>query len=163
MSSVSSKESKRDGTFEKEYLVKNTSITTLCRGIGVASGLLLDALIMGIFGLGSDVDAFFAAMAIPLMISSALGTQFSQVLVPMIARIDKESGRIGSREFLSNVLTTWIVLAALGCVLGMLTASTLMPLQIPGFKRDATLLSIKLRMIVVWLIPIRGVGDILSC
>ncbi len=71
MNLISCNDSKPSGTFDKAYLVKNSTITTFCRGVGVATGLLLDAVIMGIFGLVSDVDAFFAAMALPLLISSA--------------------------------------------------------------------------------------------
>jgi len=163
MNLISCNDSKPSGTFDKAYLVKNSTITTFCRGVGVATGLLLDAVIMGIFGLVSDVDAFFAAMALPLLISSALGTQFAQVLVPLLARIDKESGRARTSQFLNNVLTTWVVFGVLASLLGMLMAGTLMPLQIPGFKADATLLSVRISMMLVWLILIRGIGDILSC
>jgi len=66
---------------EKSLLIQKTSVITLCRATGVVTGLLLDALILAVFGLGKETDAFFAALTIPFLIDGVLSVQFTQVLI----------------------------------------------------------------------------------
>jgi hypothetical protein len=66
-------------------MFKNAGITTVLVGLGVASGLILDALILGTFGLGYQTDAFFTALAIPLLLTSVFSVQCPRVLIPVFA------------------------------------------------------------------------------
>ena len=60
--------------FNNDYLVRKTGIVSVCRVVGVLSGLVLDAGILAFFGLGQQTDTFFAALAIPFMIGFGMIT-----------------------------------------------------------------------------------------
>src|SRR5205814_7217398 len=79
---------------EKRYLIRNTSIVSVCRSVGVLTGLILDAVILASFGLGIETDAFFAALAIPFMIDGSRSTQFTQVSATLLSSIETGSGSV---------------------------------------------------------------------
>ena len=54
----------------RHYIFKNASTTAALSGLGVVSGLILDAMILSAFGVGSQTDAFFTALTIPLLIAN---------------------------------------------------------------------------------------------
>src|SRR6266446_3101443 len=86
------------------YLIRNASVTSLLRGIGVVSGLVLDATILAYFGLGKETDALFASMAIPLVISSALENQTPKVLVPVLTHSLEKEGPEATWDLLSKII-----------------------------------------------------------
>src|SRR5205823_14233724 len=91
------------GTFAlNNYLIRNASVTSLLRGIGVVSGLVLDATILAYFGLGKETDALFASMAIPLLIASALDNQTPKVLVPVLTHSFETEGEEATSDLLSR-------------------------------------------------------------
>jgi len=67
------------------YIFKNASITATVGGLGIVSGLILDALILSAFGVGSQTDAFFTALTVPLLISNVFSIQGPKVLIRYLA------------------------------------------------------------------------------
>ena len=59
----------------QHYLFKNASITATLSAAGAVSGLILDASIVSIFGVGYQTDAFFTALTLPLLLSSVFSIQ----------------------------------------------------------------------------------------
>ncbi len=117
---------------DKAYLIKNTSIVSLCRGIGVLTGLFLDAVILAWFGLGQETDAFFAALTIPFLIDGIVNVQFVQVLVPTLTSIHKELGAKSLWSFFSNLITIWLLtVSGVACVI-MAVATSIIGMQVPG-------------------------------
>src|SRR5438128_2416167 len=147
---------------EKRYLIRNTSIVSVCRSVGVLTGLILDAVILASFGLGNETDAFFAALAIPFMIDGTLSIQFTQVLVPLLASIEKESGMATAWGFLSNLITIWLLAVSLVACLGMALAVYIIPLQVPGLTFGAIRMAGHMNMLLVWLIPLSGLVAMLQ-
>lgn len=85
----------KEDDIRENYLIRNFSITSSSKVLGTISGLILDALVLFYFGLGTETDAFFAAMAIPLLIGAALEIQLPKVLVPMFSKaVSKEKRRV---------------------------------------------------------------------
>src|SRR2546426_8623746 len=113
--------------FEKNYLIRKTGVVSICRAAGVLSGLILDAVILASFGLGQATDAFFAALAIPILIDGTLSIQFTQVLVPILASIRKESGPESGWRFLSNLITVWLLAVSLVAGAAMAIAVYIIP------------------------------------
>lgn len=141
----------------KKFLIKNVGIITICRGIGVFSGLILDAIILSKFGLGTETDAFFAAIAIPLIISRVIEWQAPNVLVPVFTHIfndnkDKEIFRI-----IGNIITISVLSLFFLSLFGASVSGFIIPLQVPGFEPEVIKLSIALNMLLFWLLLIRGI------
>ncbi|PYO51808.1 MAG: hypothetical protein DMD84_11535, partial [Candidatus Rokuibacteriota bacterium] len=67
------------------YIFKHASTTASLNGLGVVSGLILDALILGAFGLSAQTDAFFTALTVPLLITNVFAAQGPKVLIPVFS------------------------------------------------------------------------------
>jgi len=148
--------------FNNEYLVRKTGIVSVCRVVGVLSGLVLDAGILAFFGLGQQTDTFFAALAIPFMIDAILTVQFTQVIIPMVAGVRKKSGEAAASSYLSNVITVWLVAVSALAGVGMAVSKLVMPLQVPGWPAPAIATAASMNMILVWLVPLCGLAALLS-
>ena len=148
--------------FDKAYLIKNTSIVSVCRIVGVVAGLILDAVILAWFGIGSATDAFFAALAIPFLIDGTLSIQFTQVLVPLLASLRKECGPEGVWTFLSNLINIWLLAASVVACAAMAMSIYIIPLQVPGLNSTALGLAGHMNMLLAWLIPLSGLAAMLQ-
>lgn len=146
----------------KQYLIRNSSVTSLFRGLGVGTGIILDAIILYYFGLSKETDAFFAALSIPMMVTGILESQVPNVLIPVFKETIEKNGKHTSWELLSNTLTLSTILLSGLSLLGMVSTIGLMPIQIPGLNKETVSLSINLSLILYWLLPIRGICAILS-
>jgi len=142
----------------KGYLVKNFSITSLARGLGVGSGVLLDALILFYFGLSRETDAYFAALAVPSLICSTLEIQIPKVLIPFCTRSLRNDEKEAATHVLSNFMTVCSILLVSASLLGMGLASIVIPILVPGFHGDVISLAAKLVMILSWIMVMGGVG-----
>ena len=147
---------------DNAYLIKNTSIVSVCRGAGVLTGMLLDAIILASFGIGHETDAFFVALAIPILIDGTLGIQLTQVLIPQLASLEKESIPEGRWRFFSNLITIWLLVASLVAAVATAIAFFIIPLQAPGLAPSATKIAINMSMLLVWLVPLSGVVAMLQ-
>ena len=144
------------------YLFKNASIITILSGAGVACGLALDALILAVFGVGTQTDAYFAALALPLLIVNTLAIQGPKVLIPVITQSLGQQGREATWDLLRNLITT-AAAALMGiAALGMLLAGLLMPAQIPGLEDPVVSLAAELNRWLFLLVPLQGSAVILQ-
>jgi len=71
------------------YLARNAAIISIMSFTGVLLGLVLDALIVAVFGLGAETDAFFVACTIPLIIAALIQLQAKKVVLPYSSILKK--------------------------------------------------------------------------
>jgi putative peptidoglycan lipid II flippase len=144
------------------HIFKNASITSILGGLGVASGLVLDALILSSFGMGYQTDAFFAAMTIPLLLTSVFAAQCPRVLIPVFAQYFTRNDRAAAWRLLSNLATTGFAVLALSSLAGAVLSGVVVPLQIPGLERRTIDLAVWLSRILFWLLLSQGLATILQ-
>ena len=143
------------------YLLKNASLISIVSGAGVASGLVLDALILGVFGVGSLTDALSAALTVPLLIGSVFNIQVPKVLIPVFTDHCVQHGEASAWDLLSNLITTsFFVLVGISLA-GMTIAGAIMPLQVPGLDSNAISLAVWLSRILFGLVVFQGLESIL--
>ncbi len=150
-------------TFEpdRNYLLRNSAIVTGCRGLGVASGFALDAFILSRLGLSLETDAFFAAFALPQIITAILELQTATVLVPVFVQTNHQAGAAAFHRLVNGLLSGGgLLLAALGAA-GALGARGLIALQAPGLPPSGLALAASLAAILCWLPLLSGVAAIL--
>ncbi|MEE8586520.1 MAG: hypothetical protein V3T83_16890, partial [Acidobacteriota bacterium] len=143
----------RDSPQSKEirrYLISNSSITALWRGLGVASGVALDSAVLAIFGFGALTDAFFAALALPLALSSTLEIQLPKTLVPVISR-KLEKGKDQAWNLLSRLLFVSLCASAVTAVLMSALAGKLLTAQVPGLEEQSLHSAASLLPVLSWL------------
>lgn len=150
-------------TSEKHNLIKNVSIVTVCRLIGVASGIIADAMILNKFGIGKETDAMFAAIAVPLVFTRILEIQAPNVLVPVFA---SDAIKFDSKKFAyytGNFIVITALILFIFSFIGMCLSKFLMSIQVPGFIDTTRNLATDLNKLLFWLVFIQGLDTIIKC
>lgn len=145
-----------------KYLIKNASISTVWRGVGIVSGAVLDAVILAHFGLGSETDALFAGLAIPTLITSALEIQSPKILIPAFTRCTEDEGNEAASELVSRLISTFAAILCGGVLVLSVFAHLLIRIQAPGFQASAMHMGVRLFLILAWLTFVQGVAPILQ-
>ena len=145
-----------------KYLIRNASISTFWRSLGIVSGAVLDAVILARFGLGGETDALFASLAIPLLITSALDLQTPKILIPVLTRCTEDEGNEATFELVKMLLTAFAVI--LGSIVLLLTVFShfLIRLQAPGFQAGTVQLGVRLFIVLAWLTLFQGLAPVLQ-
>jgi len=149
-------------SFSTHYLFKNASITATLAGAGAASGLILDAVILSLFGVGYQTDAFFTALTLPLLITSVFSIQGPKILVPVFIEYFSRNDYTTAWGLLSNLITIGFFVFAGICLVGMALSGVIVPLQIPGLELKAVSLAVQLSRMLFWLILCQGLASILQ-
>lgn len=144
------------------YIFKNASITATLGGFGVVSGLILDAVILGTFGAGSQTDAFFTALTIPLLITTVFSVQGPKVLIPVFSDYFRHDDHAAAWDLLSNLLTIAVCGFVGICLLGVTLSAVIVPLQIPGLESKTIALAVRLSRLVFGLVLCQGLASILQ-
>jgi putative peptidoglycan lipid II flippase len=143
---------------DEHYLARSFSVTTLSRALGVGSGVLLDALILFYFGLSRETDAYFAALAIPLLVGSTLEIQIPKVLIPFCAKSLRNDEKEAATQVLSNFMSVCAVLLISTSLLSVGLGSIVIPIIVPGFQSEVLSLAVKLGVFLSWIMVLQGVG-----
>ena len=144
-----------------KYLIKNLGTTSILRAIGVLVGILLDATVVAIFGVGYETDAFFAAFTIPIIVCNAIEVQTPKVLVPELSNFNETDHGFQKWEHLCNIINLGMIIFLLLSLIGFIISPIIIPLQIIGASDNTIQLSILLNKILFWIIALRGLNNIL--
>ena len=144
------------------YIFKNASTTATLGGLGVVSGLLMDALILSAFGVGSQTDAFFTALTVPLLITNVFSAQCPKVLIPVFSEYFRHHDHAAAWDLLRNLLTTtFCVLVGIGS-LGVALSPIIVPLQIPGLDPKTIAVAVWLGRLIFAIVLCQGLASILQ-
>ena len=144
------------------YIFKNASTTATLGGLGVVSGLILDALILSAFGVGSQTDAFFTALTVPLLITNVFSAQCPKVLIPVFSQYFRHHDHAAAWHLLSNLLTTAFCVLVGICLLGVTLSAIIVPLQIPGLESKTIAVAVWLSRLIFALVLCQGLASILQ-
>jgi putative peptidoglycan lipid II flippase len=144
------------------YIFKNASTSACLTGLGVVSGLILDALILSAFGVGAETDALFTALTVPLLITSVFSRQGPTVLIPVFSDCFNRQDDATAWPLLSNLLTTAFC-ALLGVwFLGATLSAIIVPIQIPGLNPKTVAVAVRLSRLMFGLVLCQGLAAILQ-
>ena len=133
-------------------LARNTALTGFGGMIAVGSGVVLDGMLVAIFGLGAETDAFFIASLVPLAVITMLYLQAEKVIQPQLIHVLTSQSRAAAWHFLNAVMT---IVGALALVAGLLCiplAPLLLRVQAPGVNHATRALAATLCS-VFFLVP----------
>lgn len=125
-------------------LVSQSGAVSLLVGLGIGSNALVDIAIAAKFGLGAQLDAFFIAYTIPLVISAVTLSASNSALVPCFARNLQENGRDSTWALFSTILNVGLVAGLVIFAAGILTARSLVSVVAPGADRPTLELAAQL-------------------
>lgn len=123
--------------------MKQTLTLAALAGANILLSLLFQWYVITQLGVGIETDALFAGMALPTLILSVVSTSLTHVLVPLLATENEDT-------FGENVWGFFLGISAIFTILALalfITAGFWVPWLVPGFSRDAQLLTVSLTRI----------------
>ena len=111
------------------------------------AGIILDGIIVAIFGLGSKTDAYYIAATIPLALITVIHLQVGKVIQPLFIHANVVDGAKSAWQFLSQIIT---VATTVSFAVGMacaLFSSEIIHLQTPGQNQSDRALAANLSIL----------------
>lgn len=122
--------------------------------VGFAAQMLLQfalsVVLARIFGASLQMDAYRAALTLPIGLSAALAGSFGPVLIAMLSRQEPEFDR---KAFAGTILAAMLTISILLAVIGSLTSESLMSALLPNYGPAEIAITARLFRVLVWLIP----------
>ena len=121
------------------HIAWNTLVVAAAFGLAAAAGLLRNIIIGRQFGIGADLDAYYAAFKLPdLIFSIVAGGALATAFIPVFARFLSADDRAGAWR-LASAVTNLVVVAVTGLavVAGLLAPWIVRTLIAPGFTPAA--------------------------
>ncbi|RME58556.1 hypothetical protein D6779_06245, partial [Candidatus Parcubacteria bacterium] len=116
-------------------VLRATLIIAALTGVAKLGVLVKDLVVARYFGLSTDLDAFYMALAIPLFLVNVLGGPYSSVFVPAYIRQKDEHGVEGAARLLGHTLAKAIRLLLLVATGLAVLSPWLLPVLARGFSR----------------------------
>ena len=131
---------------------RHAFFTVAPSSLGIVSSILLDAMIMGLFGMGWQSDAYFIAITIPLFVITVITLQATRVIQPLFISKHQNEGENEAWRFLSLMITSGTALTAVFSVIAGLASPVLIRLQALGAESSVVTLSTRLSIPLFFLV-----------
>lgn len=137
-----------------DNLHENAFITTASASLGVVASVILDALVMAVFGLSSVTDAYFVASTIPMVVTTVMALQASKVVLPMFINTREQFGEAEGWKLLNLFITigTWVAIILAGICAAL--SPLIIRLQAPGFDPQVLALGSTLSYFFFLVLPL---------
>src|SRR5512135_621364 len=126
-------------TTTRSHIARNFLVVGASFGLAAVAGLFRNAVIAATFGIGSELDAYYAAFKLPdllftVVAGGALATAFIPVFADYVATDDRRGAWRLTSAVLNWVVMLVILLAAIAAVLAPVLVRTVIA---PGFSPAA--------------------------
>lgn len=149
------------GRHSNRAIVRQSSLTGLAAGAGVAAGLILDISIAFRFGAGQPTDAFFVASRIPLGLVAVVMVAANQALVPAFRTSLTQRGERSADRLISMVVCGILLAGAALVLLSWLVAGPLVRVTAPGIKPAEAALAASMVPVVFAMVPLVAVAEVM--
>src|SRR5580704_8916694 len=97
--------------------------------LGMVTGVVVDAIVIAMFGLGWQTDAYYISFTIPYVLITIMNLQSTRVVQALfIARREKQ-GEAEAWSYLSLIMTGGLIVAALICLVGVVLSPLIIHAQ----------------------------------
>jgi len=154
--------------FKKIYghQTQNISLAALILSVfsflSFALGLLRDRLLTGIFGIGNELDVYYAAFRIPDFIAMVLMTGAIGVAIVPIFSKNLILGKEQAFKYLSNLLSLSLLFLVIICLFLFIFTPSLISLIVPGFSGEKKEITTVLTRIMLLSPILMGISNIIS-
>jgi len=132
----------------KNKLIRTTSLIIFCTFISKVMGLLRDIFTASKFGTSANLDAFFAASNIPMILFITIGAALTTTLIPLYNQKLSE-GKKEAERFINNVLNTFIVVTVVISLICIIFSKYIVLILNPGFAGEQLYITQKLTIILI--------------
>lgn len=111
------------------------------------TGFIRDTTIAYVYGVSSNVDAYFIGQTIPSVIFGIIGSGITTTLLPIFVREEKEKGAPSANQYLNVVLSNVGLIVLLVIGVGIFSSQWIVKAVAPGFAGEKYALAVVLTMI----------------
>ncbi len=143
-------------------LARNTLLVAVAFGLAAAAGLVRNMIIARQFGLGAELDAYFAAFRLPdLLFTIVAGGALATAFIPVFADFLTEGDRKGGWRLASAITNLVAVASSIFALLVAIFAPWLVQNFIaPGFTPDQQAETVQLMRILLFSTIIFGISSV---
>jgi putative peptidoglycan lipid II flippase len=123
-------------TARQRHLARNVLLVSGAFVLAAAAGLIRNAIIARQFGIGADLDAYYAAFKLPdLLFTVVAGGALATAFIPVFAGFVAAEDRAGAWR-LASAITNWVVLVtgALALIVAIAAPWLVRTIIAPGFS-----------------------------
>jgi putative peptidoglycan lipid II flippase len=124
------------------------------------SGFAVDALIVAVFGLGSDTDAFYVAFVLVNMVTAFAHVSCQWALIPLFSRRLWQSDKADAWRLFSILLNVGFLLLSCGALANLAVAPALIGLLAPGLDATTQLVASHLSVILSLAIVLAPIAEL---
>jgi putative peptidoglycan lipid II flippase len=142
-------------SFKGESRMGRHAFSTVASGsLGIVMGVVLDVMVVALFGMSWHTDAYFIAVTIPLVIITLMMLQATRVVQPLFINKRETQGEPEGWNYLNRIMTGGTAIVAGFSAVGVLLSPLLMRLQAAGSPNDEALLATQLSMYLFLILPL---------
>jgi putative peptidoglycan lipid II flippase len=144
------------------HIVRNVLVVAVSFGLAAAAGLVRNMVIAAQFGIGADLDAYYAAFKLPdLLFTIVAGGALATAFIPVFADFLTDGDRAGAWRLSSAITNIVFIVVTASAVLAALLAPWLVGTVIaPGFSPDEQAETVTVMRIVLVSTVIFGVSAV---
>lgn len=140
-------------------IAKGSAILIAGSGLGYLLALFKEVLVAARYGVGPQMDAFYAALTVPNLITNVLIAAFTAIFIPVFAGYQAATPQ--SARKVSNVFITYLlVLLVVSTAALFLASGPIVRLCFPGFSPATAGMAAKLLGQLSWLVLLSGAAGI---
>ncbi len=154
-----------DTTFSRRrHIARNVLVVAGCFGLAAAAGVFRNIVIARTFGIGAELDAYYAAFKLPdLLFTVVAGGALATAFIPVFADYVAAEDRSGAWQLASAVIN-WVILVTTAAALlaGLAAPWLTRTLVAPGFTPSQQAETADVMRIVLLSSVIFGVSSVLG-
>lgn len=144
------------------HIVRNVLVVALSFGLAAAAGLVRNMVIAAQFGIGADLDAYYAAFKLPdLLFTIVAGGALATAFIPVFADFLAEEDRAGAWRLASAITNiVFIVVSGAALIAGILAPWLVRTVIAPGFSPVEQAQTVQVMRIVLLSTVIFGISAV---
>lgn len=148
----------------QRHIFRNTLLVAVFFGFAAAAGLVRNIVIARQFGIGADLDAYYAAFRLPdLLFTIVAGGALATAFIPVFADFLADDDRQGAWRLAAAITNLVVVVVSGLAVLAALASPWLVRAVIaPGFTAEQQAETAGVMRIVLLSVPIFGISAVQS-
>jgi len=128
---------------------------------GYLLSLVKEVLVAANFGISGEMDAFYAAMTIPALITGVLMSTFGAIFIPIFIEYSNKNKDEGQK--VANIAVSYIVVFLLiSVLLVFIFAPVIITLIFPGFEVELSSLAAKILRVLTLMIFFSGLSAVIT-
>lgn len=144
------------------HIVRNVLVVAISFGLAAAAGLVRNIVIAAQFGIGKDLDAYYAAFKLPdLLFTIVAGGALATAFIPVFADFLADEDRAGAWRLASAITNiVFLVVTASAVIAGLLAPWLVRTVIAPGFGPAEQAQTVQVMRIVLVSTVIFGISAV---